>query len=139
MTTADSILVIEDDEIDRKSITRAFKELKISNPKHEVCNGKEALEFLRSKTVPKPCLILLDINMPQMNGIEFLQVVKNDEDLKMIPVVMLTTSQEDQDRLKSYKLGIAGYMLKPVDYKQFVEVMRTIHVYWIASLCPPAA
>jgi CheY-like chemotaxis protein len=84
----------------------------------------------------KPCIILLDLNMPIMNGIEFLQAAKNDEQLKHIPAVMLTTSAEQQDKLNSFNLGIAGYMSKPVDYRQFVEVIRSIDAYWTISEMP---
>ena len=84
----------------------------------------------------KDKIILLDLNMPRMNGIEFLKVIKEDEVLKIIPVIVLTTSKEEQDRLESYKLSVAGYMLKPVNYLQFVDTMRTIDLYWTLSKLP---
>jgi len=89
------------------------------------------LEFLRDPTRPRPGLILLDLNMPRMNGIEFLATIKADSALKPIPVVVLTTSRVDADRLASFSHSVAGYMIKPVDYDQFVEVMRLIKNYWI--------
>jgi CheY-like chemotaxis protein len=99
-------------------------------------NGEEALKYLRDPNSAKPCIILLDLNMPIMNGIEFLQVVKHDAQLKRIPVVVLTTSEEQQDKVNSFDLGVAGYMAKPVDYRQFVEVMRSIDAYWTISEMP---
>jgi len=79
---------------------------------------------------------LLDLNMPIMNGIEFLQNVKQDPELRRIPVVVLTTSEEQQDKMRSFDLGVAGYMTKPVDYRQFVEVVRSINLYWTISELP---
>ena len=99
-------------------------------------NGEEALKYLRDPKSEKPCIILLDLNMPIMNGIEFLQVAKHDAQIKRIPVVVLTTSEEQQDKMNSFDLGVAGYMAKPVDYRQFVEVMRSIDAYWTISELP---
>ena len=131
-----SILLVEDDHVDIITIKRAFKDLKITNPV-EVCeNGLQALDYLRDSKSPYPGIILLDLNMPKMNGLEFLQVIKNDQDLRMIPVVVLTTSKEEQNKIESYSLGVAGYMIKPVDYLQFVDVIRTIHLYWTISELP---
>ncbi len=88
---------------------------------------------MRDESHEHPGIILLDLNTPRMNGIEFLRIVKQDPNLKRIPVVVLTTSKEEQDKLDSFSLGVAGYMIKPVDYLQFVEVMRTINLYWTLS------
>lgn len=130
------ILLIEDDKIDVKTIKRALKELKITNPV-EVCeNGLEGLEYLNNPKKNRPGIILLDLNMPKMNGLEFLQERQKDEELKLIPVVVLTTSKAEQDKIESYKLGIAGYMIKPVDYLKFVEVIKTIDLYWTLSELP---
>lgn len=130
------ILLVEDDMIDVMTIKRAFKELHITNPT-EVCeNGLEALDYLADNSKSKPGIILLDINMPKMNGIELLRIIKKEEQYKRIPVVVLTTSKEEQDKLESFNLGIAGYMIKPVDYIQFVEVVKTIHLYWTISELP---
>ncbi len=85
-----------------------------------------------------PCLILLDLNMPVMNGIEFLQVVKQHPRWRRIPTVVLTTSQEEQDKIDSFDLSVAGYMTKPVDYAKFVDAMRTIDAYWTLSEVAPA-
>lgn len=128
-----SILLVEDDRVDVLTVKRALKELKVLNPLDIVNNGEEALTFLRAENHEHPGIILLDLNTPRMNGIEFLKIVKQDPALKRIPVVVLTTSKEEQDKLDSFSLGVAGYMIKPVDYLQFVEVMRTINLYWTLS------
>ena len=130
------ILLVEDDHVDGMTVQRALKDLHITNRLDMAYNGEEALEILRDDKRERPCIILLDLNMPKMNGIEFLKVVKNDDAVKKIPVVVLTTSTEEQDKVESYNHGIAGYMIKPVDYKQFVETMKTIHMYWILSELP---
>jgi len=130
------ILLIEDDQVDTMVVRRALKELHVANRLEHVENGEEALAYLRDPTRDRPCLILLDLNMPIMNGIEFLQVVKADPELKRMPVVVLTTSDEQKDKVESFELGVAGYMRKPVDYQQFVEIIRTIDAYWTISESP---
>lgn len=130
------ILLIEDDTVDVMTVRRAIRELKISNPLKVVGNGEEALAYLHDSTQEIPGIILLDLNMPRMSGIEFLQVAKNDSSLKRIPVVVLTTSQEQQDKVESFKLSVAGYMTKPVDYTKFVEIIHAIHSYWTISELP---
>ena len=130
------ILLVEDDQVDIMTVMRAMKELRITNPVVNLENGEEALKYLRDPDNAKPCIILLDLNMPIMNGIEFLQVAKHDAQLKRIPVVVLTTSEEQQDKVNSFDLGVAGYMAKPVDYRRFVEVMRSIDAYWTISEMP---
>ncbi|MBW2647390.1 MAG: response regulator [Deltaproteobacteria bacterium] len=130
------ILLVEDDSVDIMTVQHAFKDLRIGNQLETAENGEEALEWLKDTNNERPCIILLDLNMPRMNGIEFLRVVKQDESLKMIPIVVLTTSREEQDKVESFKLGAAGYMMKPVDYQQFVEVVRTIDLYWTVSELP---
>jgi CheY-like chemotaxis protein len=131
------ILLVEDDQVDAMTVRRAFKELRVANRLEHVENGEEALATLRDPGRERPCLILLDLNMPIMNGIECLQAVKTDPDLKCLPVVVLTTSDEQEDKVESFDLGVAGYMRKPVDYRQFVEIMRTIDAYWTLSESPP--
>jgi len=130
------ILLVDDDAIDTMTVKRAFKEIHVVNDLVCTGNGKEALDYLRNEGNERPCIILLDLNMPKMNGVEFLRIAKQDEVLKIIPVVVLTTSKEDQDKVDSFRLGVAGYMIKPVDYRKFVEVMRTIDVYWTLSELP---
>ncbi|HQT26896.1 MAG TPA: response regulator [Burkholderiales bacterium] len=135
-TPSQTILLVEDDEVDAMTVRRALKELRVANPLKQVENGEEALASLRDSREARPCIILLDLNMPVMGGIEFLQVVKRDASLRRIPVVVLTTSDEQQDKLASFDLGVAGYIRKPVDYKQFVEAVRSIDAYWTLSELP---
>ncbi|MEO8419202.1 MAG: response regulator [Methylophilaceae bacterium] len=130
------ILLVEDDQVDSMTVRRALKELQVTNPLTHVENGEEALAHLRDPACDQPCIILLDLNMPKMGGIELLQVIKHDALLKVIPVVVLTTSEEQQDKVESFNLGVAGYMAKPVDYQHFVEVMRSINTYWTLSEMP---
>ena len=130
------ILLVEDDQVDVMRVTRALKEVHVANQVVHRENGEDALNYLRDEKNEKPCLILLDLNMPVMNGIEFLQAVKKDERLRPVPVVILTTSHDQQDKLYSFNFGVAGYMSKPVDYRQFVEVMRSIDAYWTISQMP---
>lgn len=130
------ILLVEDDQVDTMTVKRALKEIHVTNRLVHLENGEEAVHYLRDAEREKPCIILLDLNMPIMNGIEFLEVVKHDDYLRRIPVVVLTTSEEQQDKVNSFNLGVAGYMAKPVDYRQFVEVMRSIDAYWTISEMP---
>ncbi len=130
------ILLVEDDKVDTMTVIRALKEIHVTNRLVHVENGEEAISYLRDPESEKPCIILLDLNMPIMNGIEFLHVVKHDDYLRRIPVVVLTTSEEQQDKVNSFNMGVAGYMTKPVDYRQFVEVMRSIDAYWTISEMP---
>jgi len=130
------ILLVEDDRIDTMTVKRALKDLKVTNELVHRANGEEALEYLRNETNKKPCVILLDLNMPKMNGIEFLRIAKADEMLKKIPIVVLTTSQQEQDVVESFNLGVAGYIVKPADYKKFVEAIKTINLYWTLSELP---
>jgi len=130
------LLIIEDDQVDVMTIRRALKEIHVANPVVHVENGEEGLAYLRDPGREKPCIILLDLNMPVMSGLEFLQIIKHDDYLRRFPVIVLTTSEEQQDKLNSFNLGVAGYMAKPVDYRQFVEVMRSINLYWTISELP---
>jgi CheY-like chemotaxis protein len=136
MTSEVLILLVEDDLVDVMTVKRALKDNKIINPIHVCENGLEALKYLENSENKKPGIILLDINMPKMNGIEFLEIVKKNKTFKKIPVVVLTTSKIEQDKIESFNLGVAGYMIKPVDYPQFVEVIKTIHLYWTLSELP---
>ncbi len=133
-----NILLVEDDEVDVMNVRRAFKKGHIVNPLYVAGNGIEALEMLRGEgTTPQiPTqrrLVLLDLNMPKMNGIEFLTILRSDPNLKQTPVVILTTSSEDRDRVNAYNLNVAGYLLKPVTFGTFVETMTTLNQYW--TLC----
>ncbi|MBF0186707.1 MAG: response regulator [Magnetococcales bacterium] len=136
MNSTRPILLLEDDRVDAMTVKRALKAIKVNNPLVTVSNGEEALEWLNHEENEIPCITLLDLNMPRMNGIEFLEAVKNHKEFRSIPVIVLTTSKDELDRIKSFNLGAAGYMVKPVDYVQFVEVMRTINMYWTLSELP---
>jgi len=130
------ILLVEDDEIDVMTIRRAVKILKITNAIHVASNGEDALAQLHNPDIASPCLILLDLNMPRMGGLEFLNVVKQDPIFRRIPIVVLTSSREEQDRIASFDKSVAGYMVKPVGDDQFIEVMKTIDLYWTLSEMP---
>jgi CheY-like chemotaxis protein len=136
MRSSKPVLLVEDDGVDAMTVRRAFKDLKILNPLAHSANGEEALAYLADPSNEKPCVILLDLNMPKMNGAEFLKVAKADADLRKIPVIVLTTSREEYDIVRSFELSVAGYIVKPVDYRNFVEAIRTIDLYWTLSELP---
>jgi CheY-like chemotaxis protein len=125
-----NILIVEDDEIDVESLKRLFDKKDIKNPVYRAANGVEALEIMRGENnrakVPKPYVVLLDINMPLMNGIELLKELRNDENLKDTVVFVLTTSPRDEDKSISYQLNVAGYFLKQ-DIKELVNLLS---LYW---------
>jgi CheY-like chemotaxis protein len=133
MRTEQTILLIEDDLVDTMTITRALKYLQVKNPVDNVTDGERALTYLRGSTKPLPGLILLDLNMPRMNGLEFLEHVKADPALRAIPVIILTTSRLNEDWMAAFDKSVAGYIIKPVLLDQFVEVMRKISDYWLSS------
>lgn len=137
MHPQDHILLVEDDDVDVMTVRRSLKELGSPNPLDLVCDGEQALTFLRNPANPRPGLILLDLNMPRMNGVEFLVARSKEPTLLSIPVVVLTTSQLESDRISAFRHGVAGYMVKPVDYAQFVKIMRLIRDYWAASASSP--
>jgi CheY-like chemotaxis protein len=130
------ILLAEDDSVDAMTVKRAFAELKVYNELVRVVNGEEAIEYLKTHTDKKPCVILLDLNMPKMNGIEFLRVAKADDELRQIPVVVLTTSKDDRDKVETFKFSVAGYIVKPVDYRKFVDAIKVLNLYWTLSELP---
>ena len=126
-----NILLIEDDEVDVLNVRRAFQKNNIANPLFVASNGLEALEQLRGKMIPRERrIVLLDLNMPKMNGIEFLRELRQDPELKLTPVVVLTTSNDERDRIEAYNLNVAGYLLKPVTFSNFCEVMTALNKYW---------
>ena len=130
-----SILLIEDDEVDIMNVQRAFLKNGMTNPLHIAHNGQEALNMLRGNAGegslnPRPTVILLDINMPRMNGIEFLKEIRADESLKSISVFVMTTSNEESDKIEAYKLNVAGYILKPLSFERFIEAVKTLNHYW---------
>lgn len=126
-----NLLLVEDDEVDVMNIKRAFKKNDIENPLHVSGNGVEALEYLRSPTtLPLPKIILLDINMPKMNGIEFLTEIRKDEELKSLTVFVMTTSNSDSDKINAYGLNVAGYIIKPLSFDKFVSTVKNLTEYW---------
>jgi CheY-like chemotaxis protein len=125
------ILLAEDEAADAHLIQVALKENRILADLHHVFDGREALEFLRQPENPRPNLILLDLNMPRMDGRECLAALKEDTDLKDIPVVILTTSDVERDVVSAYTLGAAGFITKPMDLSQFIKAIGGIGDYWI--------
>ncbi|MCK4752516.1 MAG: response regulator [Planctomycetes bacterium] len=130
------ILLVEDDSVDTMTVKRALKELGVANDLACATNGEEALEYLTNGSNEKPGVILLDLNMPKMNGFEFLKAIKDNEELRRIPIIVLTTSKEERDVIESFELSVAGYMVKPVDYKKFLETIKAIDMYWTLSKLP---
>lgn len=136
MQNSKPILLVEDDDVDVMTVRRALQDSEVKNQLLPMGNGEQAIEYLRDESSIKPGIILLDLNMPKMNGTEFLKIVKTDKELKKIPVVVLTTSNSDVDVTESFELGAAGYMVKSVDYEKFVETIRAIDQYWTLSKLP---
>jgi len=136
------ILLVDDDEDDILITRRAFERYEPKNTLYVVRDGDEALDFIyhrgnyKDKSIPAPRLIFLDINMPKMNGIEVLRRLKNDPEKRRIPVVILTTSQREQDKIESYNLGVNSYIVKPVDFNKFIEAISTINLYWSLNQLP---
>lgn len=132
-----NILLVEDDEVDVMNVKRAFEKNRITNPLYVAGDGLEALEMLRSGRMPRERrIVLLDLNMPRMNGIEFLRELRADPALQLTPVVVLTTSNDDRDKVSAYNLNVAGYLLKPVTFVNFVDVMATLNKYWMLVELP---
>lgn len=123
-----TILLVEDDSIDAKAFTRAMEKLRIGNPVVQARDGVEALEQIR--TISRPNLVILDINMPRMNGLEFLRRLRQDEELRDTIVFVLTTSNDDQDKFEAYNLNVAGYMLKSDMGNSFVRAVSLVDNYW---------
>ena len=137
MTNLINILLVEDDEVDIMNVQRAFRKNKINNPLHVVNNGIEALDALLGRNqgaeIPFPGVILLDINMPRMGGIEFLVELRKHPALKSISVFVMTTSNEESDKVAAYNLNVAGYILKPLSFEGFASAVATLSAYW--QLC----
>jgi CheY-like chemotaxis protein len=133
-----TILLVEDDEVDVMNVKRAFKKNHIHNPLLVAGNGLDALEILRSKNldVPRPKIILLDLNMPKMGGIEFLKELRKDPELSSISVFVMTTSNEDSDKVEAYNLNVAGYILKPLSMERFIEAVSKLKSYWMLCEFP---
>lgn len=124
-----NVLLIEDDMIEVMKLNRTISSLDLKHKIIETNNGEEALQFLQKKE-ELPDIILLDLNMPRINGIEFLSILKKDEVLRYIPTVILTTSNNQKDLLECYKIGIAGYVLKPLKYEDYVLKIEKVLEYW---------
>jgi len=123
------ILLIEDDTIEVMKFNRTITSLQLNHDIIEAKNGEEALQLLEdNKNIPD--IILLDLNMPKISGIEFLSVMKNDEKLKHIPTIILTTSNNQKDLVECYKIGIAGYVLKPLKYEDYMSKIESLLNYW---------
>jgi two-component system response regulator len=137
------ILLVDDDLVDCEAVVRAFKAHKVVNPIFVAHDGVEALQFLRREgafadagVAPTPSLILMDLKMPRMDGLECLGELKNDPDLCHIPVIMFTSSVKEEDVVASYKHGAASYITKPVTFEKLLETIRTLDLYWSLSELP---
>jgi len=137
MDRVTNILLVEDDDIDVMNIRRAFEKGNLRNPLFHADDGLVALEMLRGDLLPPDRrLVLLDLNMPRMSGIEFLAELRADPELRSTPVVVLTTSDAERDRVEVYNFHVAGYLLKPVRFVAFVEIMATLNRYWTLMEMP---
>lgn len=132
-----NILLVEDDEVDVMNVKRAFKKNNVTNPLFVCNNGVEALEFLKQQKEKAPSevpkIVLLDLNMPKMGGIDFLKAIRATDDFKFLSVFVMTTSNEDKDKVDAYNLNVAGYILKPLSMERFIEAVSTLNNYW--KLC----
>ena len=124
------ILLVEDDVVDASTVKQALQDLRVKNAVVHKNDGEEALEFLRDEKNPKPALVLLDLNMPKINGVELLEIMRQDIRFQHIPVVVLTVSKYEQDKLDTFNLGVQGYIIKAVDYDAFLRATDIIIQYW---------
>jgi CheY-like chemotaxis protein len=137
------ILLVEDDPKDIDLTLRALEQYKLANEVVVARDGEEALDYLfhrgefETRSSENPAVLLLDLKLPQVDGLEVLQQIKSDEKLKLIPVVVLTSSHEEKDVVASYKLGVNAYVVKPVDFHQFVEAIKELGVFWAVINEPP--
>lgn len=135
------ILIVEDNPLDLDLTLRAFSTRKLANPIQVARDGEEALEFIKrwEQGEPLPVVILLDLNLPKVNGLEVLQVLKGHPEYKTIPIVILTTSSESSDMKSAYLLGVNSYIIKPVDFEKFIDMAKQIELYWnvINKPCEP--
>jgi two-component system response regulator len=143
-TTEVEILLVEDNPNDVKLTLHAFKKHGLSNCITVVRDGEEALEFVfctgafaHRQIENGPKIILLDLKLPKVDGLEVLRRIKSDTRTRVIPVIILTTSLEERDIVESYQLGVNSYIVKPVDFEQFVEAVRTLGLYWLLLNQPP--
>ena len=141
-----SILLVEDDPRDRELTMESLAEHNLANEVVTLGDGAEALDYLyrrgdfKNNPIDKPAVVLLDLKLPKIDGLEVLRTIKTDEELKLIPVVILTSSREERDLVESYKLGVNAYVIKPVDFQQFVEAVKQTGVFWaIINEKPPGS
>jgi|SRR4029077_11500137 len=146
METIGRILLVEDDPKDTELTMTALEEYNLSNEVVVATDGEEALDYLyyrgkfQRRSGENPAVMLLDLKLPKIDGLEVLQRVKADDNLKMIPVVVLTSSREERDMLSSYKLGVNAYVVKPVDFHEFVNAIKELGVFWaIINEAPPGS
>ena len=143
MATIGRILLVEDDPKDTELTMTALDEYNLSNEVVVATDGEEALDYLyyrgkfQQRSDENPAVLLLDLKLPKIDGLEVLETIKSDEKLKMIPVVVLTSSREERDKVASYKLGVNGYVVKPVDFHEFVNAIKELGVYWAIINEPP--
>jgi len=137
------ILLVEDDPRDTELTMTALEEYHLSNEVVVATDGAEALDYLfgrgkfQGRNSENPAVLLLDLKLPKVDGLEVLQQIKSDEKLKMIPVVVLTSSREERDKLASYQLGVNAYVVKPVDFHEFVNAIKELGVFWAIINEPP--
>ncbi len=127
------ILLAEDDHVDVMTVRRAFKQLDVLNELVVANNGEEVIRYLDDSKMPLPCLIILDINMPKMNGLECLKILKQHSVYKNIPVFILSSSREQQDVDSSFSGGISGYILKPVEFNEFLRSIKVLNGHWTVN------
>jgi two-component system, response regulator len=138
MNTTIEILLVEDNPDDAELIIRTLRKNNLANHLIHKEDGQEALDFLFSDRKVMPRLILLDLKMPRVDGIEVLRRLKSDQRRKVIPVVVLTSSKEERDIIESYKLGVNAYVVKPVDFDQFIKAVAQLGLFWMIHNQPPA-
>lgn len=125
-----NILLVEDDEVDVRHIKRAFTKNKMKNHVYTASNGESALNLLRHGKIPSPRVILLDLNMPRMGGIEFLAEIRRDEELKDLQVVVMSTSAQEKDKADAFKHHVAGYIVKSMDNEKFIQSIAALNNFW---------
>jgi CheY-like chemotaxis protein len=136
MRSSRPILLVDDDNADMMTVKRALNELNVPNKLIHHLDGENALNYLRENINKGPCVILLDLNMPKMKGVDFLASVKANTELRQIPVIILTMSNNEDDKDRCFELCAAGYVIKPANYDEFIETMKALDAYWTLSELP---